>query len=103
SRAIASLFKLVRAANRALERGAKNRELNLYAENIRELGVILGLLQKSKKREELSKKAEELIKLREEARKEGNWEKADALREELKKIGVLIEDTPKGPRWRLKD
>jgi cysteinyl-tRNA synthetase len=103
SRAIASLFKLVRAANRALEREAQAWELDQYTETIGELGGLLGLLQKSKKREELSKKAEELIKLREEARRDGHWEKADAIREELKNMGVLIEDTPEGSKWRLKD
>ena len=103
SRAIASLFKLVRAANRALERGAQTWELNQYNETIRELGGLFGLLQKSKKREELPQKAEELIKLREEARRDGNWEKADTLRKELKNMGVLIEDTPEGTKWRLKD
>ncbi|NPV30216.1 MAG: cysteine--tRNA ligase [Firmicutes bacterium] len=43
----------------------------------------------------------ELLKAREEARRQKNYQAADALRETLRKIGIILEDTPRGVRWRL--
>ena len=40
-----------------------------------------------------------LIKKREEARKSKDWAQSDALRDELKQMGVTVEDTPQGTRW----
>jgi cysteinyl-tRNA synthetase len=51
-------------------------------------------------KEKLPKEIEELIRKREEARKRKDWETADRLREEIKKRGYLLEDTPEGVRWR---
>ncbi len=44
-----------------------------------------------------------LLEAREEARKEKNWQHADAMRGELQKLGYLIEDTSAGPRLFRKD
>ena len=40
-----------------------------------------------------------LIKKREEARKNRDWAQSDALRDELKQMGITVEDTPQGTRW----
>lgn len=40
-----------------------------------------------------------LIKQREEARKNKDWAKSDELREQLKALGIIVEDTPQGTRW----
>jgi cysteinyl-tRNA synthetase len=45
--------------------------------------------------------AEDLIKQREEARKRKDWETADRLREQLREMGIIIEDTAQGARWRI--
>jgi len=50
---------------------------------------------------ELPKEAEELIREREEARKAKDWKTADKIRDQLKAMGVIIEDTPQGVRWRI--
>jgi cysteinyl-tRNA synthetase len=42
---------------------------------------------------------EELIARRQEARAAKDWAAADRLREELKALGVVVEDTPHGVRW----
>ena len=42
---------------------------------------------------------EKLIQEREEARKNKDWAKSDAIRDELKQMGVIVEDTPQGTRW----
>jgi cysteinyl-tRNA synthetase len=41
-----------------------------------------------------------LIDQREAARKARDWARADALRAELEAQGILVEDTPSGPRWK---
>jgi cysteinyl-tRNA synthetase len=57
---------------------------------------VLGLdLDKIKKEEiKISDEVKELIKQREEARKNKDWEKADRLRDEIKKRGYTIKDKP---------
>lgn len=42
---------------------------------------------------------EKLIQEREEARRNKDWAKSDAIRNELKQMGVIVEDTPQGTRW----
>ena len=39
---------------------------------------------------------------RQSARDRKDWEAADAIRDRLAAAGVLIEDTPEGPRWTIK-
>ncbi|HEC81764.1 MAG TPA: cysteine--tRNA ligase, partial [Thermoplasmatales archaeon] len=43
-----------------------------------------------------------LLRMREEARTKRDWKKADAIRDDLKRLGFEVEDTEKGPRWRKK-
>ncbi|WP_279082996.1 cysteine--tRNA ligase [Lactobacillus apis] len=40
-----------------------------------------------------------LVEQRDEARKNKDWAKSDQLRDQLKQMGVIIEDTPQGTRW----
>lgn len=42
-----------------------------------------------------------LLELREEARNEKAFARADAIRDRIIEIGVQVEDTPTGPRWRI--
>ncbi len=44
-----------------------------------------------------------LIELRQEARKNKQWAQADAIRNRLKDLGVLLEDGAQGASWRLAD
>jgi len=63
---------------------------------------VLGLQFKEMKRQtiKLTKEQKDLIKQRETARKDKDWKKADKLRGQLKKQGILIEDSSTGPRWK---
>lgn len=47
------------------------------------------------------KEIEGLIRERDEARRQKDWPRADSIREELKKKGILLEDTPRGTIWRM--
>ncbi len=42
----------------------------------------------------------EMINLREKARREKDWAKADAIRDELNENGIIIEDSKEGVRWK---
>ena len=37
-----------------------------------------------------------MIAARQQARKEKNWAEADRIRDELKSMGIVLEDTPQG-------
>ena len=52
----------------------------------------LGLDKVKKEKTEMPEKIKELIKQREEARKNKDWQKADELREEIKKEGYAVQD-----------
>ncbi len=43
---------------------------------------------------------EALIEQRQAARKEKNWAEADRIRDELKAMGIILEDTPQGVKWK---
>ncbi len=40
-----------------------------------------------------------MIEARANARKEKNWAEADRIRDELKAMGIVLEDTPQGVKW----
>ena len=62
---------------------------------------VLSVIGEVKAEEALPPEAEKLIQEREDARKARNWAVADALRVRLLELGVVVEDTPEGARWRL--
>jgi cysteinyl-tRNA synthetase len=62
---------------------------------------VLGVVGQAKEKEKLPERAEELIRKREDERKAGHWKEADKIREELKAMGVIIEDTAQGVKWRI--
>lgn len=103
SKAIANIFTMVRTANRAFERGTPGSELDQFAEALKTLWEILGFSLKNGEKKELPERAKRLIKLREEARKAEDWIKADLFREKLRNMGILVEDTPEGTKWRMDD
>jgi len=66
---------------------------------------VLGLRLKEVKpaKKKLSDEVKELIKKREKFRKAGKYQEADEIRKRLlEEFGVLIEDTAKGTKWKLK-
>ena len=56
----------------------------------------LDLLKKEEVSEELIRKVNELIEIRKNYKKEKNYEKADEIRKEIEKLGVVIKDTREG-------
>lgn len=74
-------------------------------EVMRELVVLLGMALASApgSREDcLAPLVGDLVELRENFRQKKQWEDADAVRQCLERSGAIIEDTQKGPQWRMK-
>ena len=59
---------------------------------------VLGFNLEKLKKPKIPEKIKKLIKIREEYRKKGDFEKADEIREKIKKLGFWIEDTKEGPK-----
>jgi len=62
----------------------------------RVLGLGLTGIKQEKRKPDEKKEIENLIKEREEARRNKDWEKADDIRDELKKMGIGVKDTDAG-------
>ncbi len=107
---IAVFFDFARTINTYLASGPTGAEalpaLKEGEELYTLLGSVLGLQFADKKAGPTdTKRAEEveaLIQKRQEAKSSKDYRTADAIRDELKKMGVILEDTPGGTRWRNK-
>ena len=100
--ALAALFDFVREINNLLDANALSKE---EAKEVYTLMAgfdkVLGVIGEVKREETLPKEAAELINQREEARKAKDWKTADAIRQQLKAMGIVIEDTAQGVRWKI--
>ncbi|MDH5782644.1 MAG: cysteine--tRNA ligase [Candidatus Bathyarchaeota archaeon] len=96
------LYGLAREINKIVSKQKISHEqAERIVQSSRELGGIFGILEKEVLIEEkLPKEVEKLIKQREAARKKKDWKTADIIREEAKRLGYILEDTPEGVRWR---
>ncbi len=117
SLAVASLFDLAREANafgkvisenagKALHMSVKEA-LEQSRDKFSELGEVLGLFEDSgasgKDESGLVDALMDLIiQIRQEARAKKDWTTADAIRNKLGEVGIIIEDTPQGVRWKQK-
>jgi cysteinyl-tRNA synthetase len=100
--ALAALFDFVRDVNNLLDNNMlSEKEAEQVYELMMSFDKVLGVIGQVKKGEKLSAEAEELFRKREEARKARDWQTADKLREQLKALGIVVEDTPQGVRWRF--
>ena len=61
---------------------------------------VLGLFTGNDLSSEFVTKIEALIVSRDKARANKNWAKSDSIRDELSKLGIQIEDSPEGTKWR---
>lgn len=97
--AIASIFELVRDINTNVVGKAPSKALVEGAIAIfDELTGVLGLVY-NRKTETLDSDVEALIEARTNARKEKNWAEADRIRDQLKEMGIVLEDTAQGVKW----
>ena len=99
--AISALFDLMRFIN--TNSGTENSKTYLASlrKEFTELSDVLGLIvdRKPEASDDETAYIEEKIKERQEARKARDFKKADAIRDELKAKGILLEDTKEGVKW----
>lgn len=97
--AIASIFELVRDINTNVVGKTPSKALVEGAiAMFDELTGVLGLVY-NRKTETLDSDVEALIEARTNARKEKNWAEADRIRDQLKEMGIVLEDTAQGVKW----
>ena len=96
--ALAAIFMLVRDINTAIAGGAKKATLEACADIFDQLTGVLGLVY-NRKTDSLDSEIEELIEKRTEARKAKDFKTADEIRDKLKEMGIILEDTPQGVKW----
>jgi cysteinyl-tRNA synthetase len=101
--AIGVLFEGVRMANELIGRDVVPRgTLQAVADWLNRYGgEILGLVA-TEAEEETDEQVEALIQKRQEARRRRDFAQADAIRDQLAAMGIIVEDTPQGVRWRRK-
>ncbi|MGG3963470.1 cysteine--tRNA ligase [Heyndrickxia faecalis] len=96
---ISVLFELSKQANYYL-RGKNTTEtvLRAFMKEFETISGVLGL--KLEEEVLLDEEIEALIEKRNEARKARNFQLADEIRDKLKSMNIILEDTPQGVRWR---
>jgi cysteinyl-tRNA synthetase len=100
--ALAALFDFVREVNKLLDDNVLSKEeAQEVSALMMKIDKVLGVIGEIKRKKRLPKEAEELIRKREEARKAKDWEAADKIREQLRSMDIIIEDTPQGVKWKI--
>src|SRR5437867_787556 len=99
--ALAAVHELVNEGNRLLAEGALTREgAARVRSRLEAMDQVFAVLLPGEDR--LSPEEQALFDARQEARRKREFQKADERRNELEEMGVILEDTPKGTRWRRK-
>jgi len=100
TKALAAIFDFIRDVNRMIDQGKVSRK---EARAVNDLMVrfdkALAIMSEVKK-EPLSKEVEQLIQKREAARQARDWKTADDIRLKLYEMGIILEDTTAGVKWR---
>jgi cysteinyl-tRNA synthetase len=101
SGALAALYELVKAINQARAEGAKDEQMTSAQAVFTELTGVLGLRLEEQKSAGGDADAfiDLLVSLRRDLRAEKNWALSDKLRDGLKELGVILEDSKDGTTW----
>jgi cysteinyl-tRNA synthetase len=103
-KAMAALFKFQRGINSLIDSGKLTRADAGYSlEALAKVDRVIGVMQFDDERNSVPAPLLKLIKEREEARKRRDYRRADEIRAELKKNGIVLEDTATGTYWKKED
>jgi cysteinyl-tRNA synthetase len=101
--ALAAVHGLVGRANALLAEGALTRAgASVVRAEIETMDAVFGTLLPAAAGDRLSPEEQALFDERQEARRRREFARADSARARLEALGVVLEDTPKGTRWRRK-
>jgi len=101
--ALTHFFQILSLVNKKIDENSFSKDdLEAARKTIHELGEFFQIIPEIKE-EKPPKEVEELIKEREEARKRKDWQRADEIRERIRELGYVLEDTAKGVRLRKLD
>ena len=99
--ALGQLFDLVRVINQARDAGAGAETLTPAQSLLRELCGVLGLtLQEPSNASSADPFVDLLLKIRMELRQQKLWALSDQIRDQLRALGVVLEDSKEGTTWR---
>ena len=100
--AIAVLFEMAKASNKAMADGTLSKESALaHIALLRELDDILGILPDEEKEDEtMDDVMSILIDLRKELRSRKMYDLSDLIRDRLKESGIILEDSAEGAKWK---
>jgi cysteinyl-tRNA synthetase len=99
SAALAALFQFIRRLNILMDKiGLSISGKEKVIKALESIDSVLGVM--ALEPEDMDREAENLIAQRERARKEKDWDTADALRQKLKEMGIEVIDTKEGTGWR---
>ncbi|WP_409290963.1 cysteine--tRNA ligase [Peribacillus sp. SCS-37] len=97
--AVSILFELSKQANYyLLEKNTDKAVIEAFIKEFKELFAVLGLSLKEE--ELLDDEIEALIEQRIQARKDRNFALSDEIRDRLKEMDIILEDTAQGTRWK---
>jgi cysteinyl-tRNA synthetase len=101
--AVAALFDLARAINRARTEGLPESTIEPARRTLVELGAVLGLQLEAEETVSAGDAApfiDLLVQVRDALRSAKQWALADMIRDELAKRGITVADGPAGTTWR---
>ncbi len=96
--ALGALFELVRDGNVTLNASSAKAAVKAALDMLLSLTDILGLLMK--KEDGVPEDVQRLVDERAAARKNKDFKRSDVLRDEIKALGYILEDTPQGQKVR---
>ena len=97
--AISVIFELVKYANVNVNEESSKAAVDLVLKTVEKLCDVLGIITE-KKEEILDSDIEALIEERQAARKAKNFARADEIRDQLSGMGIILEDTREGVKWK---
>ena len=98
---IAALFEMARDINTYIAQPQPKEAVAYAVKRFDELCGVLGLLY-NRASKDLDSEVEALIAERQAARKAKDFARADAIRDQLAGMGILLKDTPQGVQWSRK-